>query len=743
LNIQETYSTLGLSDFEYDRILELLGRAPNYLELSLFSVMWSEHCGYKNSRPLLRRFPNSGPNVLQGPGENAGVVEVGDGWALAFKVESHNHPSAVEPYEGAATGVGGIIRDILAMGARPIALLDSLRFGPLKEGRNRYLFQEVVRGIGGYGNAVGVPTVGGEVEFAPAYSGNPLVNAMCVGLIRTEDLVRSRATGEGNLVVLLGSKTGRDGIHGATFASDELTEESESKRSNVQVGDPFAGKMLIECCLKLLDEGLLVSLQDLGAAGITSSASEMAAKGGVGIEIEADRVPLRESGMEPYEVVISESQERMLAVVEPGKAQRVLDLTARYGLVGAIIGRVAGHGELRVKSGGEIVGSVPAEHVADAPVYERDVVRPSYIDEVQDLDLANIPEPGDYNEALLRMLAHPNLCSRRSIFEQYDHQVGADTVVLPGADAAVMRITGTNLGYAITTDGQGRHCYLDPRGGGAATVVEAYRNLSCVGAKPVAITNCLNFGSPEKLEGYYQLAECIEGMAEACEALGTPVVSGNVSLYNETEAGAVYPTPVVGMVGVLEDVRHHATPAFKREGDMVVVIGNRSGVSLAGSEYLEIIHGRVAGKPPEPDLAAEKKTADLVRNMIRSGLVDTAHDVSGGGELVALAEMALAGGLGIEYEEDKLERMIAGRVGGRADVALFGEEPGGFVVAVSLERWDELQDALAEVPGYDQIGTVGGDRFKIGDLVDVSLQDLKGAYERDLFGAPGGAEISH
>jgi phosphoribosylformylglycinamidine synthase subunit PurL len=743
LNIQETYSTLGLSDFEYDRILELLGRAPNYLELSLFSVMWSEHCGYKNSRPLLRRFPNSGPNVLQGPGENAGVVEVGDGWALAFKVESHNHPSAVEPYEGAATGVGGIIRDILAMGARPIALLDSLRFGPLKEGRNRYLFQEVVRGIGGYGNAVGVPTVGGEVEFAPAYSGNPLVNAMCVGLIRTEDLVRSRATGEGNLVVLLGSKTGRDGIHGATFASDELTEESESKRSNVQVGDPFAGKMLIECCLKLLDEGLLVSLQDLGAAGITSSASEMAAKGGVGIEIEADRVPLRESGMEPYEVVISESQERMLAVVEPGKAQRVLDLTARYGLVGAIIGRVAGHGELRVKSGGEIVGSVPAEHLADAPVYERDVVRPSYIDEVQDLDLANIPEPGDYNEALLRMLAHPNLCSRRSIFEQYDHQVGADTVVLPGADAAVMRITGTNLGYAITTDGQGRHCYLDPRGGGAATVVEAYRNLSCVGAKPVAITNCLNFGSPEKLEGYYQLAECIEGMAEACEALGTPVVSGNVSLYNETEAGAVYPTPVVGMVGVLEDVRHHATPAFKREGDMVVVIGNRSGVSLAGSEYLEIIHGRVAGKPPEPDLAAEKKTADLVRNMIRSGLVDTAHDVSGGGELVALAEMALAGGLGIEYEEDKLERMIAGRVGGRADVALFGEEPGGFVVAVSLERWDELQDALAEVPGYDQIGTVGGDRFKIGDLVDVSLQDLKGAYERDLFGAPGGAEVSH
>ena len=660
MNLQETYTSLGLSDFEYDRILKLLGRLPNYLELSLFSVMWSEHCGYKNSRPLLGRLPNSGPRVLQGPGENAGVVEVGEGWALAFKVESHNHPSAVEPYEGAATGVGGIIRDILAMGARPVALLDSLRFGPLGEERNRYLFREVVRGIGGYGNAVGVPTVGGEVEFAPAYSGNPLVNAMCVGLIRTEDLVRSRATGEGNLVVLLGSKTGRDGIHGATFASDELSEESESKRSNVQVGDPFAEKMLIECCLRLLEEGLLVSLQDLGAAGITSSASEMAAKGGVGIEIDTEKVPLRESGMEPYEVVISESQERMLAVVEPDNADRVLEMAVRYGLVGAVIGRVAGHGDLRVKSGGESVGSVPAEHLADAPVYEREVVRPPYLDEVQALDLGSLPQPEDYNEVLLRMLAHPNLCSRRSIFEQYDHEVGADTVVAPGADAAVMRIKGTKLGYAITTDGRGRHCYLDPRGGGAATVAEAYRNLSCVGAEPVAITNCLNFGNPEKPEGYYQLAECIEGMAKACEALGTPVVSGNVSLYNETEAGAVYPTPVVGMVGVLEDVSRHATPAFKREGDIVVAIGKRRRTSLAGSEYLEVVHGKVAGRPPEPDLDAAKKYSDLVRRLIADGLVDTAHDVSGGGELVALTEMALAGGLGFHYEDVEVEMLIGG-----------------------------------------------------------------------------------
>ncbi|CAA9469213.1 MAG: Phosphoribosylformylglycinamidine synthase, synthetase subunit [uncultured Rubrobacteraceae bacterium] len=734
-----------------------MGREPNYLELSLFSVMWSEHCGYKNSRPLLRRFPNQGPRVLQGPGENAGVVSLGDGWALAFKMESHNHPSAVEPYEGAATGVGGIIRDILAMGARPVALLDSLRFGPLEEERNRYLFREVVRGIGGYGNAVGVPTVGGEVEFSPAYSGNPLVNAMCVGLIRVEDLMRSRATGEGNAVVLLGSKTGRDGIHGATFASDELTEESESKRSNVQVGDPFAEKMLIECCLKLLEEDLLVSLQDLGAAGITSSASEMAASGGVGIDIEVEKVPRREANMEPWEVMISESQERMLAVVEPGKVEEALALARRYGIGGTVVGRVAGHGDLRVVEDGEVVGTVSAEHLADAPAYEREVVRPAYLDEVQKFDVAEIPEPGGgpgtggdapaggrdapagrlYNDALLAMLAHPNGRSRRSIYNQYDHQVGTNTVVLPGADAAVMRIKGTKRGFAVTTDGRGRHCYLDPRGGGAATVAEAYRNLSCVGAEPVAVTDCLNFGSPEKPDGYYQLAECIEGMAEACEALGTPVVSGNVSLFNETERGPIYPTPTVGMVGVFEDVSRHATPAFKREGDVVVVIGGGSRVSLAGSEYSEIVHGRVAGRPPGPDLVSEKKTADLVREMVRSGLVDTAHDVSGGGEIVAVAEMALAGGLGIAYEEGGLERMTEGQGGGREDVALFGESGDTFIVAVPEERWGKLQDALTQAAGYDWIGTVGGDSIKVGDAIDLKLSDLKEAYERDLFGVPG------
>ena len=753
MNLQETYSSLGISDYEYGRILELMGRAPNYLELSLFSVMWSEHCGYKNSRPLLRRFPNTGPRVLQGPGENAGVVEVGDGWALAFKMESHNHPSAVEPYEGAATGVGGIIRDILAMGARPVALMNSLRFGPLDgdrrdEERNRYLFREVVRGIGGYGNAVGVPTVGGEVEFAESYSGNPLVNAMCVGLIRTEDLMSAQATGEGNLVVLLGSKTGRDGIHGATFASDELTEESGSKRSNVQVGDPFCEKMVIECCLKLLADGLLVALQDLGAAGITSSASEMAASGGVGIEIETDKIPLRESGMEPWEVMISESQERMLAVVEPDKADMVLRMVERYELVGAVVGRVADHGELRVIHDGEVVGSVPAGYLADAPVYEREVIRPAYLDEIPKLNFNKLPQPDDYNEVLLRTLSHPNLCSRRSIYTQYDHQVGTDTVVLPGADAAVMRIKGTKLGFAITTDGRGRHCYLDPRGGGAATVAEAYRNLSCVGAEPVAVTDCLNFGSPEKREGYYQLAECIEGMSEACEALGTPVVSGNVSLYNETERGAIYPTPVVGMVGVFEDVSRHATPGFKREGDLVIVLGGGKtdpNISpLAGSEYLSIFHGELGRAPARLDIKEEKRAGEFVRHLIHTGLVDTAHDLSGGGLAVALAEMSLIGGIGVDfYHAEALDRRT-----GYVKERLFGESHGGYIVAVPEERWEEMQRALLGGTehgsfGYDQFATTGGDRFEIGDLIDVSVDDLRNAYERDLFEsyAPEGGHV--
>ena len=732
MNIQETYSSLGLSDFEYDRILELMGRAPNFLELSLLSVMWSEHCGYKNSRPLLGRFPNEGPRVLQGPGENAGVVEVGDGWALVFKMESHNHPSAVEPYEGAATGVGGIIRDVLAMGARPVALLNSLRFGPLDDERNRYLFREVVRGIGGYGNAIGVPTVGGEVEFAQAYSGNPLVNAMCVGLVRSEDLMRARAVGEGNLVVLFGAKTGRDGIHGATFASDELSEESEEKRPNVQVGDPFAEKMLVECSLRLLEEGLIVSLQDLGAAGITSSASEMAAKGGVGIEVDAEKVPLREEGMEPWEIVISESQERMLAIVAPEKVEEVLRVAERYELVAAVVGRVTGHGDMRIINKGEIVGTVPARHLADAPVYEREVRTPAYLEEVRKLDLEALPAPQDYNTVLLSLLAHPNLCSRRPVYEQYDQQVGTDTVVLPGADAAVMRVKGTTLGFAATTDCKGHYCYLDPRGGAAGAVAEAYRNLSCVGAEPVALTDCLNFGSPERPDAYYQLVACIEGMAEACEVLGTPVVSGNVSLYNETEGEAIYPTPTVGMVGVFKDVGRHATPGIKREGDALVLVGDFRPV-LGGADYLEIVHGRVAGAPPAPDLASGKAASDAVRQAIAAGVVDTAHDLSGGGLAVALAEMALGGGVGVEA------RLLPG---GRQDVALFGEVGECILVAVPEGRLGVLEEHLEGVH-YSRIGGTGGGRLKVSGLIDAGLNELEEAYERDLFErhAPEGGHL--
>ena len=734
MSIQETYTALGLSDFEYDRILELMGRAPNYLELSLFSVMWSEHCGYKNSRPLLRRFPNEGARVLQGPGENAGVVEVGDGWALVFKMESHNHPSAVEPYEGAATGIGGIIRDVLAMGARPVALLDSLRFGPLGDERNRYLFREVVRGIGGYGNAIGVPTVGGEVEFAPAYSGNPLVNAMCVGLVRVEDLVRARAVGEGNLVVLFGAKTGRDGIHGATFASDELTEESEEKRPNVQVGDPFAGKMLVECSLSMLEMDLLVSLQDLGAAGITSSASEMAAKGGVGIEIDAAYVPVRESGMEPWQIVISESQERMLAIVEPEKVGEVLKVAERFELAAAVVGRVTAHGDLRVLYEGEVVGTVPARYLADAPLYEREVVPPAYLEGDRKLDIEGVPRPEDYSSVLRAMLAHPNLCSRRPVYEQYDHEVGTDTVILPGADAAGMRIKGTSLGFAATTDCRGRRCYLDPEGGGAAAVAEAYRNLSCVGAEPVALTDCLNFGNPEKADAYYQLASCIEGMAEACETLGTPVVSGNVSLYNEAEKGAVYPTPAVGMVGVFEDVGRNATPGIKREGDAVVLVGDFRPI-LGGSDYLEIVYGRIAGAPPAPDLESEKEVSDAVRRAVAAGVLDTAHDLSGGGLAVALTEMALSSEAGIGAEVRLLP-------GGRQDVALFGEAGGCILLTVPEERLGELKEHLGGVP-HSRIGRTGGERLKVGGVIEAGLDELREAYEQALFEphAPEGGHL--
>ncbi|MHB0871779.1 MAG: phosphoribosylformylglycinamidine synthase subunit PurL, partial [Chloroflexota bacterium] len=551
---RELLEEVALTPEEYDLIVAKLGREPNMVELGMFGAMWSEHCGYKNSRPVLRLFPTEGPRVLQGPGENAGAVDIGDGLAVVFKIESHNHPSAVEPYQGAATGVGGIVRDIFTMGARPIALLDSLRFGPPTERRNQYLVSGVVGGIAGYGNCLGVPTVAGEIYFEDSYSGNPLVNAMCVGLVRADQIVRATASGAGNPVILVGADTGRDGIHGATFASVELNERSEERRPAVQVGNPFLEKLLIEACLELLKTDYVVGMQDLGAAGLTSSAVEMAGRGGCGIDIDLLNVSRREKGMTPYELMLSESQERMLVVARKGCEGKVQQLFARWGLHSDLIGLVTDDGLVRVREGDQVVAEIPARLLTDeTPVYHREGVRPAWIEEAHRFDPASLPLKVDYSQTLLDLLASPNLCSRRPIYQQYDHMVQTNTMVLPGeADAAVLRVKGTRKGIAVTTDGNGRYCQLEPRWGGMIAVAEAARNLVCTGAEPLAVTDCLNYGNPEKPEVFYTFRESVAGMAEACTALGTPVISGNVSLYNENNGSAIFPTPVVGMVGLLE-----------------------------------------------------------------------------------------------------------------------------------------------------------------------------------------------
>ncbi|MEW6582268.1 MAG: phosphoribosylformylglycinamidine synthase subunit PurL, partial [Actinomycetota bacterium] len=588
---------LGLTDAENDRIHELLGRAPTDPELVMFSLMWSEHCSYKHSKKLLRGLPTTGPHVLQGPGENAGVVDVGDGWAVALKVESHNHPSAVEPFEGAATGVGGIVRDIMAMGARPVALLDSLRFGPLTSARSRHLFTRAVAGIGHYGNCIGVPTVGGEVAFEDCYEDSCLVNAMCVGVLRPGELLRSAAQGPGNALVLIGNRTGKDGIGGASvLASAELSHDDADKRPSVQIGDPFTERKLMDCCLDLARHGLLVALQDLGAAGLTSSSSEMASKGGVGLRIDLDRVPLREQGMAPAEILVSESQERMLAVVEPGRVAEVVALCARYELDATTIGEVTDDGRLVAVADGEVVADVPARLLADdAPEYD---VPLTPAPAPAPLDLDAVPAPADLAAAWLALLAHPNVASKRWVYEQYDHLVGANTVRRPGGDAAVVRLPDTGRAIALTTDCAERHAQVDPRGGGIASVCEAARNLACTGARPLAASDCLNFGNPEKGSTGWRLAEVIAGMADACRALGVPIVSGNVSLYNESPGRIIYPTPVVGMVGVIEDAAASVGQAFADDGDVVLLAGGGEPL-LDGSEIL----GRAEGSPARPDPA--------------------------------------------------------------------------------------------------------------------------------------------
>jgi phosphoribosylformylglycinamidine synthase subunit PurL len=702
---------LGLTDSEHDAICARMGREPNPLELAVFSLMWSEHCAYKHSRKLLRELPTEGPHLLMGPGENAGVVDVGDGLAVAFKVESHNHPSAVEPFQGAATGVGGILRDIFAVGARPIAVLDSLRFGELDSARSRYLFDWAVKGIGHYGNSIGVPTVGGEVVFEPAYEHNCLVNAMCVGLTRHERLIRSAAAGVGNVIVLLGARTGRDGIGGASvLASAELSDQDASKRPTVQIGDPFEESKLVECCLELLDRELLASLQDLGAAGLSSSSSEMASKGEVGLDLDVSRVPLREADMEPFEIMISESQERMLCVVEPARVEAVREVCERWDVRATEIGKVTDTRHLRVFDGDELVGDMPVEAlVDDCPLYDLEPSQPEapiYPDPP-----VRLAEAGP-RDALLALLAAPSLASKRFVFEQYDPIVGSRTVRRPQtADAAVLSLAndGGSGAIAVSIDGNGRRVACEPYTGAVEAVLECARNLACVGAEPLGLTNCLNFGNPEKPHIAWQLTRAVAGLRDACLALGVPVVGGNVSLYNEGGGGPIYPTPIVGMVGRLPDAARLPRVGFAQEGHAIALVGPFE-PSLTGSE-LDKLRGRLATSLPAVDLAAQAEALVALRAAVRAGGLMTVHDVAEGGVAVALAECCIEGGIGARV--DGL---------GAAPEALFGEGPGGVVVAGPPE-------AVEAVAGARVIGTVGGAALEIEGALSVPVEDLRETYE--------------
>lgn len=730
---REAWKEMGLTEQEYNEIKKALGREPNYVELGMFGVMWSEHCSYKNSKPVLKRFPTDGERVLQGPGENAGIVDIGDNLAVVMKIESHNHPSAIEPYQGAATGVGGIIRDIFTMGARPVALLNSLRFGELDSPRVKYLFGGVVSGIAGYGNCVGIPTIGGEVYFARSYAGNPLVNAMCVGIVQHDRIVKGKACGVGNSVMLVGSTTGRDGIHGASFASEELSEDSEEKRPAVQVGDPFMEKLLLEACLELLQTGAVVGIQDLGAAGLTSSSCETAARAGTGIELDVALVPRREEGMTPYEVMLSESQERMLVIVERGREKEVQEIFRKWDLNAVNIGRVTGDGMLRVLENGVKVAEVPALLLAEgAPVVKRPSQEPAYLKEANKLDPAELPVPSDFNDVLKELLASPNICSREWVYSQYDHMVRTDTIVLPGSDAAVLRIKGTGKAIALTADCNGRYCYLDPFEGGKAAVAEAARNLVCSGAKPLAVTDCLNFGNPEKPGIYWQFEKCIDGMSEACRALNTPVISGNVSFYNETKGSAVYPTPVVGMVGLIENIDRVTTQGFKNTGDLIVLIG-QNGDDIGGSEYLKVRFGLEKGIPPRVDLEMEKKVQETCLECISLGIINSAHDTSEGGLAVALAESCISGkkGARVELEGEGL----------RDDVLLFGETQSRVIVSLAKENLHMLEkiagdrQAPVKVIGWvtdeDFVIDVVRDRETV-NLINLKVWEMEEIWSRQL-----------
>jgi phosphoribosylformylglycinamidine synthase II len=725
--MNNSYKAVGLTEKEYKKIIEYLNREPNELELNMYGVMWSEHCSYKNSRALFRHFPTSGERVLQGPGENAGIIDIGDNQAIVMKIESHNHPSAIEPYQGAATGVGGIIRDIFAMGARPIALLNSLRFGNIEGSeRVKYLVEGVVAGIAGYGNCMGIPTVAGEVYFNESYNGNPLVNAMCVGIIDHDKIHRGTASGVGNSVMYIGAPTGRDGMGGASFASVELTEESEEKKSAVQVGDPFMEKLLLEACLELLETGSIVGLQDLGAAGLTSACCETATRGEGGMEIDVSKVPRREKGMLPVEIMISESQERMLLIVEKGREDEVRKIVEKWGLHAVTIGKVTDNGRLVVKDKDEVVADVPAYSLdsSGAPKYYKEYQEPLYIQQVKRLQPESVPEPKDYNETLMNLLSSPNLCSKEWVYKQYDHMVRTSTVVKPGSDAAVMRIRGTKKGIALTVDCNGRYCYLDPRVGSAIAVTEAARNLVCSGAKPLAVTDGLNFGSPDKPDRFRQFRESIIGIGEACRELDTPVISGNVSFYNETETQAIYPTPIIGMAGLIEDIDKHCTMHFKDEKDVIIHIGETK-EELGGSEYLSRIHGLEKGAIPKLDFGTEKRHQAFILSAIEKGLLKSAHDISDGGLAIALAECCMEKELGIKVQ---MESML------RTDVVLFSESQSRFVVSCSPEALAELQRLmdLQEIP-YEILGTVESEDFVIDinnkNIVALKVKDMKEAWK--------------
>lgn len=727
---------VALSQAEYRSIIALLGRAPNSVELGLFGAMWSEHCGYKNSRPLLKRFPTNGDRVLLKAGaENAGAVDIGDGFAIVMKVESHNHPSAIEPFQGAATGVGGIVRDIFTMGARPIALLDSLRFGSLSLARNRYLFSGIVGGVGGYANCLGIPTVGGETYFDRIYNGNPLVNAMCVGLIEHGHFISARAEGAGNPVLVVGAATGRDGIHGATFASAELDESSEERRPAVQVGDPFTEKLLMEACLELGKTGWIVGMQDLGAAGLTSAAVESAHKGGTGVELDVRKVPRREAGMTPYDVMLSESQERMLVIARAGHEEKVRRLFAHWGLHSEVIGKVIDEPVIRVRDGQTMVAEIPTHLLTDeVPAYTREVIEPPELVELWRLDPASLARDlPPVDEALLLLIASPDLCSREDIYRTYDTMVGTNTLVTPGSDAAVLRIRGiddqdTGKAIALSIDGNGRLTYLDPWNGGALAVAEAARNCVCAGARPLALTNCLNFGNPEKPLVYYQLAQSIDGMSAAARALQTPVISGNVSLYNESFGQPIYPTPVVGMVGLIEG-RPPTPSAFQIEHDIVALLGEpgMGPATLGGSTYLATIRGLIAGRPALLDLERERAVQQLALQAIAAGLLRSAHDCSDGGLAVALAECCLWSGLGLKGELYLPDEPVA------AAALLFGEAPSRIIVSLEPDKWPDLQQLAAsgDVP-LTRLGTVGGDRLALGDSLDLPVVMLRSAWRDGL-----------